>query len=64
MDIKDVKKNLDKMVVYNGKPDIYRFTACTIRRFGNNIGYQAEIQDTKNGKSVLICRLEDIEVME
>ena len=64
MKIEEVKRNLNRPVAYKGISNTYKLTACIIRREGKNFFYQAEILDTINGKSVIICRLEDIEVME
>lgn len=60
MDIKNAKKNLNKMVVYKGIKDTYKFTACTIRKGENGYYYQAELLDTKHGNSVIVCKLDDI----
>ena len=59
MDIKEVKRNLGKTVVFGGKD--YIFTACVLRR--SNAGelfYQAELQDTKQNNSVLIAKLSEV----
>lgn len=53
-------KQLNKMVVYNGKPDLYKLTACILRKNKRGYYYRAEIQDIKNGNSVLIVSLNDI----
>jgi hypothetical protein len=37
-------------------------TACTIRRNDTGFFYQAELQDVRNERSILICRLEEVEV--
>lgn len=60
MDIKAVKQNLNKLVVYRDKQDTYKLTACIIRKQENKYFYQVELLDTKHGNSVMICRLEDI----
>lgn len=60
MDIKDVKKNLNQMVIYKGKKDIYKLTACILRKNEQGYYYQAELFDTKCGNSVLICSLDDV----
>lgn len=39
----------------------YTLVGCTIRRGEQGFYYQAEIQDTAQPKSVMICRLEDLE---
>ncbi len=61
MQIEEVKRNLNRIVVYKDVPDTYRLTACILRRGEKGIFYQAELQDVKAKNSVLICRLEDIE---
>lgn len=64
MKIEDIKRNLNKKVNYSGNTDTYRLTGCMLRRNEKGFYYQAELSDTKNGKSLLICRLEDIEAIE
>ena len=61
MDIKQVKSNLNKMVVYKGIKGIYKLTACILRKGENGFFYQAELQDTKHGKSIIYCKLDDLE---
>lgn len=59
MDRNNVKKNLNKDVIYNGTE--YLLTACIFRLKADGSLYcQAEIKD-KSANSILICRLEDIE---
>lgn len=60
MKIEDVKRNLNKMVVYKGKSGVYRFSGCMLRKDINEYYYQAELQDTKSGNSISFCKLEDI----
>ena len=62
MKIEEVKRNLNKPVVYNGVKGVYKFTACIIRKEENEYYYQAEVADTKQGNSVSICELKDIQV--
>jgi len=64
MKAEDVQKNLNKMVVYKGKADIYRLTAGIIRKKGNKSYYTLELLDTKHGNSVIICKLADVDVSE
>ena len=64
MELQQVKNNLNKMVVYNGTKGVYRLTACILRKGKQGFFYQAELQDAKHGNSIVICRLEDIEVEE
>ena len=60
MKIEEVKKNLNKKVVYKGMPSKYKLTACILRKKDNKYYYQAELLDIKHGRSLLICGLEDI----
>lgn len=62
MKIEEVKRNLNGMVRYKGI--VYKLTACTLRRNENGLFYQAEILDVKHGNSVIICKLDDVEVIE
>lgn len=64
MKIEDVKKNLNRKVSYKGTTGLYKLTACILRKGVNGLYYQAEILDIKHGCSVIICKLEDIEVIE
>ena len=64
MDLQEVKRNLNKMIVYKGTADIYKLTACIIRKNEKGFYYQAEIIDTKCGHSLLYCPLEDITEVE
>ena len=61
MKLEEVKRNLNKIVVLNGKNDIYKSTACIIRKDKDGeFYYQAELLDTKHGNSLSYCKLEDI----
>lgn len=60
MKLEEVKRNLNKMVVLNGKKGIYRLTACIIRKDKNGYYYQVELLDTKHGNSIMFCGLDDI----
>ena len=65
MEVSEVKANLNKRVhVSNRHTDSdYIFTACIIRRRADGeYFYQAEVQDLKNNRAVLIVSLEDISV--
>lgn len=64
MQIEQVKRNLNQMVVYKGKTDVYRLVGCILRKGKDGIFYQAELQDTTCQNSVVVCKLEDIEVIE
>lgn len=59
MELQEVKKNLNKMVVYKGVKDVYRLTACILRQDQNGLQYSAELVDTKSN-SVLYCRLSEV----
>lgn len=66
MEIKEAKAHLNERVHYKarGVDADYIFTACTIRKNGKGYFYQAELQDLNNHKSILICKLEDVELVE
>lgn len=57
MEIADVKRNLNKPVLYGGHG--YTFTGCMLRRGETEFYYQAELYD-KDARAVIICRLEDV----
>ena len=59
MKIEEIKRNLNRMVVYRGKPNIYKLTACIIRRNENGFFYQVELLDVK-ANSVIYCEMEDV----
>lgn len=61
MNIKDVKNNLNRNVIYKGAKGVYKFTGCTLRKGEKGFYYQAELLDIKSGNSVLICELSNIE---
>ena len=58
MDIKSVKYNLNREVIYNGAR--YRFTGCILRLNQDGFYYQAELADLKARSSLIICRLDEI----
>ena len=60
MDINEAKKNLNKMVDYKGEKNIYKLTACIMRKNQRGYFYRGELLDTKHGNSVLIVSLNDI----
>lgn len=63
MEVSEVKANLNKRVhVKNRHTDSdYIFTACIIRRNAEGKDfYQAEVQDLRNNRAVLIASLEDV----
>lgn len=63
MDIKEVKPNLNKNVLYisqkAGINSEYILTACIIRRNEKGFFYQVELRDIKSN-SIIIASLEDI----
>lgn len=61
MEIQDVKRNLNKMIVYNGERGIYRLVGCIIRKNEKGFYYTVELLDVKHGRSLLVCKLKDIE---
>jgi hypothetical protein len=63
MEIKEIIPNLNKRVRWRDN-DTYTMTGCTIRRNKEGqICYSAELLD-KNGNSVCIVRLEEVEKYE
>lgn len=64
MELKEVKSNLNKMVIYKGQKGIYKMVACILRKNKEGLFYSAELLDTKHGNSTLMCALKDIEVEE
>lgn len=66
MKIEEVKQSLNKMVHYKDSKNFvesdYLFTACILRRDDKGkFFYQAELQDLKQSRSILICKLEDVQ---
>lgn len=68
MKIEEAKANLNKRVHYtDGGRNIdadYIFTGCTIRKSGTEFFYQAELQDIKSNRSIIICKLENVQPLE
>lgn len=58
----DIRKTLNKKVLYKGSE--YLFTAAIIRKKENTEFYQAELLDLRSGNSVIICKLEEVEVLQ
>ena len=60
MDIRDIKKNLNREVMHDGQK--YLFVGCILRRHRkeNRFYYEAELHDTWNGGWVVYCPLKDI----
>lgn len=67
MELKDVKFFLNRKVIYTSRymQCEYILTGCTLRKNKEgNFYYQAELQDIKQNRSVLICGLEDVTAPE
>lgn len=64
MKLEEVKFHLGKEVslITRSGETAYLLTGCTLRKNEKGFFYQAELQDLKNNKSVLICRLEDVKI--
>ncbi len=63
MEVKEIIPNLNKPVRWKDRVN-YTLTGCTIRRNSQgNIYYSAELLDNKNGNSVCIVKLEEVERM-
>lgn len=62
---REIKANLNRVVAHGPSGMKYRLTGATIRP-GKDGGYwyQAELQDLRAERSVRICRLEDVAVLE
>lgn len=62
MELKDVKFSLGKKVrlVTRDINAEYLFTGCILRKNERGYFYQAELQDLKNKRSVVICRLDEV----
>ena len=66
MTLEEVKSNLGKPVRFSNKKlfiesAMYILTGCILRKGDKDFYYQAELTDVRNSKSVLICRLDEIE---
>lgn len=64
----EIKSNLNKRVRYvsrqTGIDTDYILTGAIFRKGEKDFYYQAELQDMKNNRSILICKLDDIEAVE
>ena len=64
----EIKKNLNQRVRLRserlGIDTDYILTGAIFRKGKRGFFYQAELQDIKHGRSVVICRLEDIEAIK
>ena len=63
---KDIKPNLNRLVVHSPSGAKYRLTGATIRRDRKTgaFWYQAELQDLAAERSVRICRLSDVKAVK
>lgn len=61
MDIRDVKKNLGRMVHHDGRQ--WLFAGCILRRHRKTgrFYYEAELHDPENLNWVVYCPLSDIQ---
>lgn len=60
MTLQEVKMNMNRKVKYNGNE--YKLIGCMFRQ-SEKTGeyfYQAELLDEQHGRSVVICKLEDV----
>lgn len=64
MDISQVKRYLNRQVAYDGKT--YTLVGCIIRRSikENKFIYQAELKDRSAINSLVVCKLDDVEIKE
>lgn len=63
---REIKRNLNKHVILTNerlyiKGADFILVGAVIRRNVKDFFYQAILQDLRNGNSVLVCKLEDIE---
>lgn len=61
----EIKDNLNKRVRLNS-PNItadYILTGAIFRRGEKGFYYQAELQDLKTNRSIMICRLDEVEAI-
>lgn len=62
MTLEQVKRNMNRQVQYLPLNNRYLLTACVLRiNAKGDFFYQAELQDLSSTRSVLICKLEDIQ---
>lgn len=61
MNLNDIKRNLNRTVLYKGGQ--YKLVGCIFRQNEKtgNYFYQAELLDLRSGRSTVICRLDDVE---
>lgn len=64
MTLQEIKRNMNRSVLYKGGQ--YKLVGCIFRK-NDKTGdyyYQAELLDLTSGRSVVICRLEEVEENE
>lgn len=66
MDISRVKFNLNEQVEYTSESrglikTRYILTGCVLRKNANGYYYDAELQDIRQPKNILIAKLEDVD---
>ena len=61
MDVKSVKDALNTHVNLTGSDADYLFTGYIFRKGNTGFIHQAELLDVKNGNSVVIAALKDVE---
>lgn len=61
MNLNDIKRNLNRIVLYKGGQ--YKLVGCIFRQNEKteDYFYQAELLDLRSGRSTVICRLDDVE---
>lgn len=65
MEAQDIKRNLNRFVKYKDRSNTYQLTGGIIRKDKDGKEYyQAELTDTKHGRSIVICKLDDITEVE
>lgn len=64
MDVKSVKDSLNTHVKLAGSDADYLFTGYIFRKSKKGFIHQAELLDVKNGNSVAIVSLKDVEAKE
>lgn len=64
MDVKFVKDALNTHVTLSGSDADYLFTGYIFRKGKTGFIHQAELLDVKNGNSVIIADLKDVEEID
>lgn len=60
MTLQEIKMNMNRSVIFRGSE--YKLVGCIFRQNDktSEYYYQAELLDLKCGRSVVVCRLEDV----